>query len=134
IMSPVGGKLSKRKADELGLPVNVRDYVEGDYEPEALVNYLVLMGWSPGDDRELFTLEEMAAEFRLDRVSKSGAIFNFPKLLWYNEHYLRQLPMEDLLPRANKVLKGAGIEAAGDYLERVLTQVMERLQRIQDLP
>ncbi len=132
IMSPAGGKLSKRKADELGLPVNVRDYVDGDYEPEALVNFLAYLGWSPGDDRELMSLDEMIAEFSLDRVSKSGAIFNYQKLLWYNEHYLRALPLEVVLPRINKVAKKEGYNVPLDRLTLVYGQVSERLQRVQD--
>ncbi len=132
IMSPAGGKLSKRKADELGLPVNVRDYVDGDYEPEALVNFLAYLGWSPGDDRELMSLDEMIAEFSLDRVSKSGAIFNYQKLLWYNEHYLRALPSEVIMPRIKKVAENEGYDVSLDRLALVYGQVSERLQRIQD--
>jgi glutamyl-tRNA synthetase len=132
IMSPVGGKLSKRKADELGLPVNVRDYVDGDYEPGALVNFLAYLGWSPGDDREIMTLAEMIAEFSLDRVSKSGAIFNYQKLLWYNEHYLRSLDRDELLPRIKQVAQKAGFDAEDDRLIAVVEQVSERLQRVQD--
>lgn len=89
IMSPAGGKLSKRNAEELGIPVNVRDYVKGSYEPEALVNFLALLGWSPGDDRELLSMDDLIREFTLERVSKAGAVFNMKKLLWYNEHYYR---------------------------------------------
>jgi len=132
IMSPAGGKLSKRKADELGLPVNVRDYVDGDYEPQALVNFLAYLGWSPGDDREIMSLDEMISEFSLDRVSKSGAIFNYQKLLWYNEHYLRALPNEAILPRIRKVAEAEGYDATDERLEHVYGQVSERLQRVQD--
>ncbi len=132
IMSPAGGKLSKRKADELGLPVNVRDYVDGDYEPQALVNFLAYLGWSPGDDREMMSLQEMIAEFTLDRVSKSGAIFNYQKLLWYNEHYLRALPAEVILPRIRQVVEADGYKVSDDRLALVYEQVSERLQRVQD--
>jgi len=132
IMSPAGGKLSKRKADELGLPVNVRDYVDGDYEPQALVNFLAYLGWSPGDDREMMSLQEMIAEFTLDRVSKSGAIFNYQKLLWYNEHYLRALPAEVILPRIRQVVEADGYKVSDERLALVYEQVSERLQRVQD--
>jgi len=134
IMSPVGGKLSKRKADELGLPVNVRDYVAGDYEPQALVNFLAFLGWSPGDDRELMSIDEMMAEFSLERVSKSGAIFNFQKLLWYNEHYIRALAPEQLLPRLRTAMEHSGYQADDTYLSQVFVLVSERLQRVQDFP
>lgn len=132
IMSPAGGKLSKRKADELGLPVNVRDYVDGDYEPQALVNFLAYLGWSPGEDREIMALDDMISEFSLDRVSKSGAIFNYQKLLWYNEHYLRALPTEVILPRIRQVVESEGYQVDDARLEQVYTQVSERLQRVQD--
>jgi glutamyl-tRNA synthetase len=132
IMSPAGGKLSKRKADELGLPVNVRDYVDGDYEPGALVNFLAYLGWSPGEDREIMTLDEMISEFSLDRVSKSGAIFNYQKLLWYNENYLRALPTEVILPRIRQVVESEGHHVSDDRLAQVYSQVSERLQRVQD--
>lgn len=92
IMSPAGGKLSKRNAEELGIPVNVRDYVKGSYEPEALVNFLAFLGWSPGDDREVLSMDDLVREFSLERVSKAGAVFNMKKLLWYNEQYYRSQP------------------------------------------
>jgi glutamyl-tRNA synthetase len=97
IMSPAGGKLSKRNAEELGIPVNVRDYVKGFYEPEALVNFLAFLGWNPGDDREMMSLEQLVSEFSLERVSKAGAVFNMKKLLWYNEQYFRSRTPEQLL-------------------------------------
>jgi glutamyl-tRNA synthetase len=131
IMSPVGGKLSKRKADELGLPVNVKDYVEGDYEPQALVNFLAFLGWSPGDDREIMSMDDMISEFSLDRVSKSGAIFNFQKLLWYNEHYLRALPADQVLPRIRTVAEHNGYQTDDTRLMAVYQQVSERLQTVQ---
>nr|WP_279322523.1 glutamate--tRNA ligase family protein [Rhodothermus marinus] len=68
ILSPKGGKLSKRNAEELGIPVLVRQYRELGYEPEALVNYLAFLGWNPGTEQEVFTLEELIEAFSLDRV------------------------------------------------------------------
>lgn len=97
IMSPAGGKLSKRNAEELGIPVNVRDYVKGFYEPEALVNFLAFLGWNPGDDREMMTMDQLISEFSLERVSKAGAVFNMKKLLWYNEQYFRARTPQQLL-------------------------------------
>lgn len=97
IMSPAGGKLSKRNAEDLGIPINVRDYVKGFYEPEALINFLAFLGWNPGDDREMMTLEQLVSEFSLERVSKAGAVFNMKKLLWYNEQYFRSRTPEQLL-------------------------------------
>ena len=133
IMSPKGGKLSKRNADALGIPVNVRDYIAQQYEPDALVNFLAFLGWSPGDDREVLTLNELIEAFSLDRVSKSGAVFNPKKLLWYNEQYLKNKSEADLLPR---VRDHAVLEGYTNYSDEFLTSVIrlmkDRAQKISD--
>ncbi len=105
IMSPTGGKLSKRNADKLGIPVNVRDYINLQYESEALVNFLAYLGWSPGDNREMMRMEDLINEFSLERVSKSGAVFNPKKLLWYNEQYLRAKPDESLVDQVREIAR-----------------------------
>ncbi len=87
ILAPDHQKLSKRHG-----ATSVAEYRDTGYLPEALVNYLALLGWSPGDDREFFTLEELVKAFSLERASKSPAIFDAPKLRWFNAHYLRGLP------------------------------------------
>lgn len=92
ILAPDRSKLSKRKHGE---SVSLKYYREQGYFPEALVNFLALLGWNPGDDREVFSQEELIKEFRLDKVQKSGAIFNVEKLNWLNKEYLSQLPKED---------------------------------------
>jgi len=81
-------KLSKRHG-----ATAVAEYREQGYLPEALVNYLALLGWSPGRDRELFTLDELVREFSLERLSKSPAVFDLAKLRWFNAHYLRAKPL-----------------------------------------
>lgn len=111
IMSPGGGKLSKRKAGEEGIPVNVRDYRRDRYERDAVVNFLALLGWSPGDDREFVTLDEMVEGFALDRVGKSGAIFDFKKLLWFNEHYMRERSDDDLAEELMILIGERGLAA-----------------------
>ena len=90
ILAPDHQKLSKRHG-----ATAVREYRDQGYLPEALVNYLALLGWSPGDDREFFTLDELARAFSLERVSKSPAVFDAAKLRWFNAHYLRAKPLED---------------------------------------
>lgn len=131
IMSPEGGKLSKRNAQQLGMSVNVKDYREQHYLPEALLNFLAFLGWNPGDDRELLSLQELIDEFTLDRVSKSGAVFNPKKLLWYNEQYLRNIPGKVLLPEVRDIAAGKGIsEVTDEYLMRVIQLMKERAQRI----
>ena len=92
ILAPDHSKLSKRFG-----AVSVGDYRMEGYLPEALVNYLVLLGWSPKDDREFFTTDELVREFSLDGVSKSGAVFDKKKLTWMNHMYLGRKPAADLL-------------------------------------
>lgn len=87
ILAPDHQKLSKRHG-----ATSVAEYRDAGYLPEALVNYLALLGWSPGDDREFFTLPELVNAFSLERASKSPAVFDAEKLRWFNAHYLRALP------------------------------------------
>lgn len=134
IMSPAGGKLSKRNAEELGIPVNVRDYIKGNYEPEALVNFLAFLGWSPGDDREILTMEQLINEFDLQRVSKAGAVFNIQKLVWYNEHYMRNRTTESLVESLKSDLSIAGITSPGDaYLAKVVELMKDRVSNVSEL-
>ena len=133
IMSPSGGKLSKRKAESEGIPVNTKDYIAGNYEPEALINFLAYLGWSPGDDSEIHDMKELCDLFTLDRVSKGGAVFNYKKLMWYNEHYIRETSVEDLLPRIKALLTEAGFEANDDeYLNSVIGLLHERVSKIDE--
>lgn len=97
IMKPVGkGKLSKRDGDKLGFPVfplswnESVGYKEAGFYPEAVINFLALLGWNSGTEQELFSLEELVAQFSLERVNKSGARFDPEKNKWYNQHYLQQ--------------------------------------------
>ena len=108
LLKPDGkGKLSKRDGDRLGFPVfplkwvnaageESRGYREDGYFPEAFVNMLAMLGWNPGDDRELFTMDELIGAFSLDRVIKSGARFNPDKARWYNKEYLRTKSDEEV--------------------------------------
>jgi nondiscriminating glutamyl-tRNA synthetase len=89
ILAPDHTKLSKRHG-----ATSVAEYRESGYLAPALLNYLALLGWAPGNDREFFTLEELTAAFSLDRVAKSPAVFDHAKLRWFNAHYLRALPKE----------------------------------------
>lgn len=134
IMSPTGGKLSKRNAEKMGIPVNVRDYVAQQYEPEAVVNFLAFLGWSPGDEREFFKLEEMVQEFSLERVSKSGAIFDHKKLIWFNEHYMRARPEAELLPAVRSKAEEKGYSGYSDaFLETVIRLMKERSSLVTEL-
>jgi glutamyl-tRNA synthetase len=132
IMSPSGGKLSKRKAETEGIPINTKDYIEQKFEPEALVNFLAYLGWSPGDDSELHSLEELCDLFSLDRVSKGGAVFDYQKLIWYNEHYLREKPADELWPRVQAIAKEHGLDPDEEYMKQIIPLMKERVSKVED--
>lgn len=100
-------KLSKRQGD-----VAVEDYKDKGYMPEALVNFVALLGWNPGDDRELFSLSELEQAFSIERVSKAGAVFDIDKLRWFNSQYLRALQPEQLLEQCLPQMREAGIDVS----------------------
>ena len=133
IMSPSGGKLSKRKAESEGIPINTRDYREQKFEPEALVNFLAYLGWSPGDDSEIHSLEELTELFSLDRVSKSGAVFDYDKLIWYNEQYLREKSAEELYPRIRTIAEEQyDITLDKAFMMQIIPLMKERVSKIED--
>lgn len=132
IMSPSGGKLSKRKAESEGIPINTRDYIEQKFEPEALVNFLAYLGWSPGDDSEIHSLDELIDLFTLDRVSKSGAVFDYKKLIWYNEHYLREKSAEELFPKVRTIAEEYGIKPDKGYMLQIIPLMKDRVSKIED--
>ena len=121
LLKPVGnGKLSKRDGDKMGFPVfplrwtnpegeTSRGYREDGHFPEAFVNMLAMLGWNPGDDREMFTMEELIGAFSLDKVQKAGAKFNPEKAKWYNREYLRLKSDEELTGLLVPVLEEHGI-------------------------
>lgn len=110
-----GGKLSKRDGDRLGFPVfplTWRDpssgevstgYRERGFLPEAVVNYLALLGWHPSTDQEVFSMEELIQHFSLTRVSKAGARFDYEKARWINQQHLRGKPLNELLPLVRQI-------------------------------
>ena len=100
ILAPDGGKLSKRKHPEANLML----YREQGYLPEAMVNYLALLGWNPGTEHEIFTLDELIAEFSFDRVQHGGARFDRKKLDWINGEYIRSLDDDELTARLKTFL------------------------------
>ena len=132
IMSPSGGKLSKRKAESEGIPINAKDYIEQKFEPEALVNFLAYLGWSPGDDTEVHDLEELTELFSLDRVSKSGAVFDYQKLVWYNEQYMREKSAEELYPRVSAIAEEHGINPEKEYLLQIIDLMKDRVSKVED--
>ena len=125
LLKPVGnGKLSKRDGDKMGFPVfplkwvnpegeTSRGYREDGYFPEAFVNMLAMLGWNPGDDREMFSIDELVDAFSLDKVQKAGAKFNPEKAKWYNREYLRLKSDEELAELFTPVLEDHGINVVG---------------------
>ncbi len=156
LLKPDGkGKLSKRDGDRLGFPVFplrwvnaegevTRGYREDGYFPEAFVNMLAMLGWNPGNDRELFTMPELVEAFSLERVIKSGAKFNPDKAKWYNKEYLREKSAAELAEAFIPVLEANGVKVAGtgadfgtktfsrDYVEHVIALTKERATFVAD--
>src|SRR4030043_56754 len=91
ILGPDKSKLSKRHG-----AVSLTEYQEQGYLSEAMVNFMALLGWNPGDDKEIFSLEKLIKEFSLEKIQKGGAIFNIEKLDWFNKHYIRQKSTDEL--------------------------------------
>lgn len=92
ILAPNRSKMSKRDG-----AASIWSYKEQGYLPEAMINFLALLGWNPGTDKELFTLDELVLEFDLSKVQKGGAVFNIDKLNWFNREYIKKLPTEERL-------------------------------------
>ena len=133
ILSPNGGKLSKRSADRLGIPVSVTQYVEAGFEPEAVVNFLALLGWNPGDDRELFTLEELVEAFDVERIGKSGVQFSMDKLEWFNGQHLRALSAPEIAERARPAVEAKHGPVSDDRLGAAAALLHERIDKAADL-
>lgn len=99
ILAPDRSKLSKRHG-----AISVDSYREAGYLPESLINYLALLGWNPGDDREFFSLSELTSAFSLEQIQKGGAIFSTEKLDWFNAHYLKEKPKDELLSMVERAV------------------------------
>lgn len=108
-------KLSKRQGD-----VAVEDFQKKGYLPEALVNYIALIGWSPEDNQEIFTMEELQEKFDLKRVSKSGGVFDVEKLNWVNNHYIKEADNQRLAKLAIPYLEEAGYLTPGQGEKEIL--------------
>lgn len=142
IMKPVGkGKLSKRDGDKMGFPVfplqwnDSTGYREEGYEPEAVVNFLALLGWNPGDDRELFSLKELVELFDLSSVNKSGARFDPEKNKWFNGQHLQLKSEELLLKDFKQLLNDSEISFAysDQQLNTIISLIKERAVFAKDL-
>ncbi|WP_412973253.1 glutamate--tRNA ligase [Glaciecola sp. MF2-115] len=128
ILGDDGKKLSKRHG-----AVSVMQYRDDGYLPQAVLNYLVRLGWSHGD-QEIFSLEEMIEHFSLDAISKSASAFNTEKLNWLNEHYIKTLPAEEVAPFAKWHFDQQGIDYSnGPSLESVIAVQADRVTTLKEL-
>src|SRR5581483_8687183 len=110
-------KMSKRHG-----AVSINEYRAQGFIPEAILNYLALLGWNPGGEKELFTLEELIKEFSLERVHKAGAIFDIEKLKWFNHEHLKQLTALEYEARLKEFLESHN-EKAPDYLIDIVPEL-----------
>jgi glutamyl-tRNA synthetase len=146
LLKPDGnGKLSKRDGDRLGFPVFPlawtdpvtkeisSGYRESGYLPEAFVNMLAFLGWNPGTEQELFTMEELIREFTLERVGKHGSKFDPEKARWYNHHYLVTKPEKELVNLLKAELYNRNLQAEDPYIATVIHLIKERANLIPDL-
>lgn len=143
LLKPDGnGKLSKRDGDRLGFPVFPLEwkdpfsgeissgYREKGYFPEAFINMLALLGWNPGTNQEIFSMDELIQAFSVERISKSGAKFDANKTKWFNQQYLRARDNAELAETFNKELSSKGIHAELNYVEEVCALIKEKAQFI----
>ncbi|MGM9861060.1 MAG: glutamate--tRNA ligase, partial [Muribaculaceae bacterium] len=149
LLKPDGkGKLSKRDGDRLGFPVFPLEwhdpksgdissgYRESGYLPQAVVNFLALLGWNPGDDTEVMSMDELIAKFSLDHCSRSGAKFAFEKGKWFNHTYLQNISDAELAQLFKPVLQEHGIDPVAfsdEYIAKAVGLVKSRINFVKDL-
>ena len=145
ILAPGGKKLSKRIHGEI---VSMTTYRDAGFLPEAFRNFLALMGWSAGEEREIYSLEELIEKFSLEGIHRSNAIFNFDannpkrwtddKAIWMNAEYVRTMPLEDLLPYVKAELKSARLwrdeyeDDEKEWFEKTIDLIRERFYTLKD--
>ncbi len=125
LLNPDRSKLSKRQGD-----VAVEDYMAKGYLPQALINFVALLGWNPGTDEEFFTLAELVEKFTLERVNKSGAVFDIEKLNWMNGHYIRRLSEDELVAFLTPFLEQNGVDVCDrERTRKIILAVQKKIER-----
>jgi len=124
ILASDKSKLSKRHG-----AVSVSEYKNMDYLPEAIINFIAFIGWNPGDEREIFSKDELVKEFSLGRIQKSAGIFNLERLDWYNREYLKKLPMKDLEIHVAEELKTED----KIFVKKITPIIVDRINKISDI-
>jgi glutamyl-tRNA synthetase len=143
LLKPDGnGKLSKRAADQMGFPIfplNWTDpkdqklsvgYRESGYFPDAFLNFLAFLGWNPGTEQEIFTLDELAGEFSLERINKAGAKFDIEKAKWFNQQYLKSKDVTELVELFRPV---AAVDVSDDKAAAIVNAMKERVTFISEI-
>jgi len=134
ILGPDKKRLSKRHG-----ATSVGEYEAQDYLPEAMVNFLALLGWSPGGNEEVFTRDELVERFTLDGISGGNAVFNPEKLDWFNQQHIARMPADEILRRLRSVLTTAGlwrdtfVNGEADWIARVVDLLKPRARKLGDL-
>jgi len=124
-------KLSKRHG-----ATSISEYKEQGYLPEALINFMALLGWNPGTDQEIFALEELTRKFSLDKIQRGGAIFNIEKLDWFNGYYIRELSVKKLTNLCKPYLiKNGFIKPSldGKKLEKIISLEQKRMKKLSEI-
>ena len=141
ILKPTGkGKLSKRDGEKFGFPVfplewndDTKGFKEAGYLPEALVNYLALLGWNPGGEEELFSLEELVSLFSLEGITKAGGRFDPERCKWFNQQHLHKVDSRIVELSLDALLQERGISPAQESTAAVVALVQDRLTLLTDL-
>ena len=146
LLKPEGkGKLSKRDGDRLGFPVFPLEwhdpktgdvssgYRESGYFPEAVLNFLALLGWNPGTEQEVFSLKELVEAFDLGRCSKSGAKFDYQKGIWFNHEYILNKSSEEIAKLFAPIVAGNGIDESMERIEQVVAMMKDRVNFVKEL-
>lgn len=146
LLKPEGnGKLSKRDGDRLGFPVFPLEwkdpksgeissgYRESGYLPEAVVNFLALLGWNPGDDQEIMSMDDLIRKFDLSHCSRSGAKFDYEKGKWFNHQYIKLKDNKEVAALFKPILAEHGIQADDAYVEKVVGMMKERVSFVKEL-
>lgn len=146
LLKPEGkGKLSKRDGDRLGFPVFPLEwhdpktgevssgYRESGYFPEAIINFLALLGWNPGTEQELFTLDELVEAFDISRCSKAGAKFDYQKGIWFNHEYILHKTNEEIAGLFAPIVANNGVETTMERVTEVVRMMKDRVSFVREL-
>lgn len=146
LLKPEGnGKLSKRDGDRLGFPVFPlewhdpktgeisKGYREEGYLPEALLNFLALLGWNPGDDREILSMDELVQLFNLSHCNRSGAKYDYKKCIWFNHHYIQMVSGDEITSLFVPVLKEHSIDVSYEKAKTIVEMMKSRVDFVKDL-